>query len=207
MLAVTCKCGKSYEVDERLTGRNVLCRRCGGVFAIRNGHPAAAVSTPPVIADLHSTPVVAAPPQPTPDPRPAPAVPDTLPEEPTGTPHPRSFDESALEYENHGHYRTLREFAKGGMGKVSVARDLALKRDVALKDLPDDVLDLPNSQRRFVAEAEITGQLEHPGIFPSMPWAPTNAANRSTPCGSSKGRRSPRPSPIFMGRRRITAAS
>ncbi|HEX7449866.1 MAG TPA: protein kinase [Pirellulales bacterium] len=162
MLAVVCKCGKTYEVDERLSGRTVRCRRCGEIFAVGNTRPAATVSTPPAVDARYSTPIAALA-------RSAPElrlVPDTLPEATTGVPPSSASDEPTLEYENHAHYRMVREFAKGGMGKVSVARDLALKRDVALKELLDEVLDLPNSQRRFVAEAEITGQLEHPGIVP-----------------------------------------
>ncbi|MGH7137437.1 MAG: serine/threonine-protein kinase, partial [Pirellulales bacterium] len=69
-------------------------------------------------------------------------------------------------YQNHGHYSLLRAVARGGMGRVSIARDDALKRDVALKELLDGAADSPDSQRRFVAEAEITGQLEHPGVVP-----------------------------------------
>ncbi|MGH7192489.1 MAG: protein kinase domain-containing protein, partial [Candidatus Saccharimonadales bacterium] len=162
MLAVVCKCGKTYEVNERLTGRSVRCRRCGEIFAVGNARPAAHVTTPPAVEALYSTPVAALA-RSAPDMR---LVPDTLPEGAAGAPPSPASDEPALEYENHGQFRMLREFAKGGMGKVSIARDLALKRDVAVKELLDEVVDLPNSQRRFVAEAEVTGQLEHPGIVP-----------------------------------------
>jgi len=52
------------------------------------------------------------------------------------------------------------------MGRISIAHDTALKRDVAIKELLDDSPDPAGSQRRFFAEAEITGQLEHPGVVP-----------------------------------------
>jgi serine/threonine-protein kinase len=63
-------------------------------------------------------------------------------------------------------YTITKLHAKGGIGQVWVARDASLGREVALKELkpgrriPDDVW------ARFVEEARITGQLEHPGIAP-----------------------------------------
>jgi serine/threonine protein kinase len=50
------------------------------------------------------------------------------------------------------------------MGVVYRARDVALGRDVAVKLLADCYpLDSPAGQR-FLSEARITGQLQHPGI-------------------------------------------
>jgi serine/threonine-protein kinase len=63
-------------------------------------------------------------------------------------------------------FRILRPYAKGGLGEVYVARDQELQRDVALKQIQDAYADNPESRARFVAEAEITGGLEHPGIVP-----------------------------------------
>ena len=62
-------------------------------------------------------------------------------------------------------FTVLREHAQGGLGKVSVARDEKLKREVALKEIRPDRLS-PLARQRFLNEAEITGQLEHPGIVP-----------------------------------------
>jgi WD40 repeat protein len=58
-------------------------------------------------------------------------------------------------------YRVLREIARGGMGRVLAAYDLALDRDVALK-----VLLLGAPADRFVRESKITARLPHPGIPP-----------------------------------------
>ncbi len=55
---------------------------------------------------------------------------------------------------------------RGGLGAVFVARDAELNREVALKPILDNHADDPASRQRFVAEAEITGGLEHPGIVP-----------------------------------------
>jgi eukaryotic-like serine/threonine-protein kinase len=56
--------------------------------------------------------------------------------------------------------------AKGGMGQVWVARDKSLGRDVALKELLADQKDNAPILSRFLYEARITAQLEHPGIVP-----------------------------------------
>ena len=58
-------------------------------------------------------------------------------------------------------YTVTAEIARGGMGRVFAARDLTLKREVAIKTL------LPRaSTERFVTESEITARLPHPGIPP-----------------------------------------
>jgi tetratricopeptide (TPR) repeat protein/tRNA A-37 threonylcarbamoyl transferase component Bud32 len=54
----------------------------------------------------------------------------------------------------------------GGLGKVFVALDDDLHREVALKTIRSRHLDSPESQHRFLREAEITAGLEHPGIVP-----------------------------------------
>jgi serine/threonine protein kinase/formylglycine-generating enzyme required for sulfatase activity len=60
----------------------------------------------------------------------------------------------------------LRPHAEGGLGKVFVARDEELKREVALKEIQQYHADNPESRARFLREAEVTGSLEHPGIVP-----------------------------------------
>jgi serine/threonine-protein kinase len=63
-------------------------------------------------------------------------------------------------------FRILRPHARGGLGEVFVALDAELHREVALKQILEKHADDPVSRQRFVAEAEITGGLEHPGIVP-----------------------------------------
>jgi len=63
-------------------------------------------------------------------------------------------------------YELLGEIGRGGMGVVYRARDISLNRDVAVKMLQDRYATNSLSSRRFVDEAKITGQLQHPGIPP-----------------------------------------
>jgi serine/threonine-protein kinase len=65
-----------------------------------------------------------------------------------------------------GNYRLLGEIARGGMGVVLRGRDQDLRRDVALKVLHAGLAQRPDSVMRFVEEAQISGQLQHPGIAP-----------------------------------------
>jgi serine/threonine protein kinase/tetratricopeptide (TPR) repeat protein len=63
-------------------------------------------------------------------------------------------------------FRILRPHRAGGVGEVFVAHDLELHREVALKQIQERHADDPESRARFMLEAEITGQLEHPGVVP-----------------------------------------
>jgi PAS domain S-box-containing protein len=56
--------------------------------------------------------------------------------------------------------------AAGGMGRIWLARDTQLDREVALKELRPEAGDDAMLRTRFLREAQITGQLEHPGIVP-----------------------------------------
>jgi serine/threonine-protein kinase len=63
-------------------------------------------------------------------------------------------------------YTLSRLHATGGIGRVWLARDASLGRDVALKELRPERADNPAVWGRFLREAQVTGQLEHPGIVP-----------------------------------------
>ncbi|MCC7507877.1 MAG: protein kinase [Planctomycetes bacterium] len=77
-------------------------------------------------------------------------------------------------------YDIKKEHARGGMGRVLLARDKAVGREVALKELlpgmvgsatlaasvPAGVSESGGIVERFLREAKITGQLEHPNIVP-----------------------------------------
>ena len=65
-----------------------------------------------------------------------------------------------------GPYQIIEEIGRGGMGLVLRAKDPALKREVAIKILRSDARQDEQRRMRFIEEAQITGQLEHPGIAP-----------------------------------------
>jgi serine/threonine protein kinase len=70
------------------------------------------------------------------------------------------------EAESRDRYTLTHLHARGGMGRVWLARDAALGRQIALKELRPDQADNPVVCSRFLYEARITAQLEHPGIVP-----------------------------------------
>ena len=65
-----------------------------------------------------------------------------------------------------GRFHVRRELGHGGMGRVLEARDPELRRDVAIKLLINPSKVSTMDLARFVSEAQITAQLEHPNIVP-----------------------------------------
>lgn len=63
-------------------------------------------------------------------------------------------------------YQLLGKFAEGGQGEISTARDRVLDRFVAVKSLKAEHVDNQGVVARFVAEAKVTAQLDHPAIVP-----------------------------------------
>lgn len=64
-----------------------------------------------------------------------------------------------------GRYELQHLHARGGMGDLWFARDVSIERGVALKELRTDRQG-GGARSRFLREARITAQLEHPGIVP-----------------------------------------
>lgn len=93
-------------------------------------------------------------------------------------------DEMPAVQEHRGRYEEIREYAAGGMGRILLVLDKHFGRNIALKELladhvyatagatrtrtgapTSDILTIP-ACARFVQEAKITAQLEHPAIVP-----------------------------------------
>jgi len=64
------------------------------------------------------------------------------------------------------HLRIFPELGRGGMGRIHPATDRNLLRHVALKRLDRELAKVPMYKDGFIAEAQMTGQLEHPNIVP-----------------------------------------
>lgn len=62
-------------------------------------------------------------------------------------------------------YLILDEIRSGGMGQVFRAFDRACGRLVALKRIRKELAHQPQMKRRFLAEVELTADLEHPGVI------------------------------------------
>ena len=63
-----------------------------------------------------------------------------------------------------GDFQVLRKIGQGGMGQVYLARQLSLKREVALKLLRNDLAANPTALKRFQGEAEAVARISHPNI-------------------------------------------
>ncbi|MHC5081134.1 MAG: serine/threonine protein kinase, partial [Planctomycetota bacterium] len=68
--------------------------------------------------------------------------------------------------EHLGPYEIKGEIGRGGMGAVVEAEDLELRREVAVKVLLPTARDDEAVEARFVEEAQVQGQLEHPNVCP-----------------------------------------
>jgi serine/threonine-protein kinase len=75
-------------------------------------------------------------------------------------------DSDAMHRADAGRYQLLGEIARGGMGVVIKGRDPDLGRDLAFKVLKAELAGRPAAEQRFVEEAQVGGQLQHPGVVP-----------------------------------------
>ncbi|MFK7739830.1 MAG: protein kinase [Planctomycetota bacterium] len=86
-------------------------------------------------------------------------------DDPAPTPRPKDAIAGGAAEDTH-RYELSRMHSEGGLGRVWLAQDPAIGRDIALKELLSEQSLDPNARARFVSEAQITGQLEHPNIVP-----------------------------------------
>jgi serine/threonine-protein kinase len=93
-------------------------------------------------------------------------LPDTAADDTGGAVTEPPSDAMPAPAERGGRYQLFGEIARGGMGAVLRGRDPDLGRDLAVKVLLESPEGNPPLVRRFVEEAQIGGQLQHPGIVP-----------------------------------------
>jgi len=62
------------------------------------------------------------------------------------------------------HYKVIEKIGQGGMGEVYRAEDTSLKREVAIKVLPEQFTKDPQRLARFEREAQLLASLNHPNI-------------------------------------------
>jgi eukaryotic-like serine/threonine-protein kinase len=63
-------------------------------------------------------------------------------------------------------YEIVEKIGEGGMGEVHLCADRRIGRDVAIKVVRSTRASRPDVRRRFLREARVQGQLEHPSIVP-----------------------------------------
>jgi len=78
-------------------------------------------------------------------------------------PHSLDLEQDSIRSER---YLILEEIRSGGMGQVFRAFDRTCGRLVALKRIRKELAQEPRIRRRFLAEVELTADLEHPGVIP-----------------------------------------
>ena len=82
-----------------------------------------------------------------------------------------------------GPYEVVAKLGEGGMGEVYRARDTRLKRDVAIKMLPEEFARDRDRVGRFQREAELLASLNHSNIAAvyarAGAWPPASAPGRS----------------------------
>ncbi|MCC6492336.1 MAG: protein kinase [Pirellulales bacterium] len=94
--------------------------------------------------------------------------PPTLPADSLATPPDRFATQRPLQAATTegSRFTVLRQHQQGGLGRLLIARDEELNREIALKEILPAYADDQENRRRFIREAEITGALEHPGVVP-----------------------------------------
>ncbi|MDR0931672.1 MAG: protein kinase [Victivallales bacterium] len=74
------------------------------------------------------------------------------------------YDDNFVDF--HENFELKNLIADGGQGSVNNAIDRKLVREVAIKTLHKSLRDRNKCRNAFIAEARITGQLDHPAIVP-----------------------------------------
>lgn len=87
----------------------------------------------------------------------------TLPLDDVATTAMRTRSSAPAPYQR---YELVKLLGEGGMGTVNLCRDPIIGREVALKSIKPEAAASSDSASRFLREARVQGQLEHPAIVP-----------------------------------------
>jgi serine/threonine protein kinase len=171
MIRIACpECGQRLNARDDMAGKSVRCPQCKNQLKIP--HPRVSVATeaatnppnaPRDISEDSTVPPIRSP---------AVAATDHTithfhaPEKELGPDDSAASetDDRSEELKAGIHYQVQNEIARGGMGAIMRAVDQDIRREVAVKFLLNAADD--HLKARFVEEAQITGQLEHPNIVP-----------------------------------------
>jgi eukaryotic-like serine/threonine-protein kinase len=93
-------------------------------------------------------------------------------------PSPGAVADASAQQSVPDRYQYLSPISAGGMGSVHAVRDLGLLRIAAMKVLAPDLARRPREVQRFVREAQITAQLDHPNIAPVYEIGTDRSGNR-----------------------------
>jgi serine/threonine protein kinase len=155
MIPLTCShCGSKFRVKEEFAERTGRCPTCKQPLTVPRARAADARVPTGKIEGMRSSLLHAGL-----------EVNVTL-DTPSGSrSEQRSVADLLAGHARHGNRYTIEgEIARGGMGAVVRAVDCDIRREVAIKYMLDDTDG--GKKARFVEEAQITGQLEHPNIVP-----------------------------------------
>lgn len=84
----------------------------------------------------------------------------------SGDSEPRTVDPSPVSFEPGGRYAMRRVLGAGGMGEVRLSADDWIGREVAMKVMRAGTGSQAAARARFLREARVQGQLEHPSVVP-----------------------------------------
>ena len=137
------KCGKRYRTSNLTAGTRLTCKVCATTFTLESlkkgtdQHPRLARDpTAEALVPRASTPGIV----------------------------PQTVDDILRLADGDGKYIDAKEIGRGGMGVILRTTDCMVRRDVAMKVMRQDTNSVQRA--RFLEEAQVTGQLEHPNIVP-----------------------------------------
>ena len=84
----------------------------------------------------------------------------------SGDSEPRTVDPSPVSFDPGGRYSARRVLGAGGMGEVRLCGDAWVGREVAMKVMRSGTGSQQGARARFLREARVQGQLEHPSVVP-----------------------------------------